>query len=170
MSVPMNRYKRKKNYSDPDSEELYYLKQEPGSAKMYTIETVADEIEVTGALSAEDVVHTMKAFVRQLRKILIEGNKVKVDGLGIFYITTSCMGAATEKDCTVRNIKRVNTRFLVDNSLRLVNNATAATRGGSNNVSFFIKGETTSTDINGEDDGGNTGDDGGGDEFIDPSA
>lgn len=176
MPVPMIRYWRKKNYSDDNSPVLCYLKQEPGSAQTYDIESVANEIEVTGALSAEDVVHTMKAFVRQLRKKLIEGNKVKVDGLGIFYITASCLGAATEKECTVRNIKRVNTRFLVDGSLRLVNNATATTRNAPNNVSFAIKGETVAaeepdntnpTDPGNGNDPGNGGDDGG---FVDPAA
>lgn len=43
-----------------------------------------------------------------------------------------------EKDCTVKNIKRVNLRFKVDNTLRLVNDSTADTRGGNNNISFEI--------------------------------
>ena len=37
-------------------------------------------------------------------------------------------------------------RFAVDNSLRLANDSTATTRGGENNVSFYIKSETPSGD------------------------
>ncbi len=155
MAVPMKRYLRKKNLHKSDSPELYYLRQEPGSYKTYTIERLASKIETSGALTQEDVVHAIKSFIRQLREVLIEGDKVKVDGLGIFHITTTCEGAATEKDCTVKNIRRVNLRFMVDNSLRLVNDAVSNTRSAPNNVAFYIKGEKTvaSPDGGGEGEG-----------------
>lgn len=145
MSVPVKRYQRNKLLSDKTSPKLYFLRQEPGSSKVATIESIAQDIETSGSLSAEDVKHTMQSFVRQLKKVLTEGNKVKVDGLGTFYITFSSTGTAVEKDCTVKNIKRVNIRFAVDNSLRLANDTTATTRGSANNVLFYIKGETTAS-------------------------
>ena len=79
MAVPVMRYQRYKDLSDKSSPQKYYLKQEPGSSKTATIASIAKEIEITGALSAEDVTHVMQAFVRQLKKSLVEGNKVKVD-------------------------------------------------------------------------------------------
>lgn len=82
MAVPVMRYQRYKDLSDKSSPQKYYLKQEPGSSKTATIASISKEIEITGALSAEDVTHVMQAFVRQLKKSLVEGNKVKVDGLG----------------------------------------------------------------------------------------
>lgn len=154
MAVPVKRYRRRQLLGDVTSPELYYLKQEPGSSKTSTIDTLARDIETTGALSAEDVTHTMKAFIRQLKKVLVEGNRVKVDGLGTFYITFRSVGTEQEKECTVKNIRRVNVRFSVDNSLRLANDSTATTRGGDNNVRFYIKGETDQTgsgETNGED-------------------
>lgn len=143
MSVPVKRYQRNQKLGDKTSPKLYYLRQEPGSSKVATIATIAREIEASGALSAEDVTHGMQSFVRQLRKSLIEGNKVKVDGLGTFFMTFSATGGATEKECTVKNIYRVNIRFAVDNALRLANDSVATTRGGDNNVRFYIKGETS---------------------------
>jgi len=154
MSVPVRSYQRNKLLGDKTSPKFYFLRQEPGSSKVSTIESIAQDIEASGALSAEDVTHTMKSFVRQLKKVLIEGNKVKVEGLGTFYITFSTTGTAVEKDCTVKNINRVNIRFAVDNSLRLANDTTATTRGGANNVSFYIKGETAPSSGGGSDDGG----------------
>lgn len=168
MAVPVKRYQRNQKWGDETSPKLYFLKQDPGSFQTFTIENIAREIETTGALSAEDVTHTMKAFVRQLRKTLVEGNKVKVDGLGTFYITIRTKGTENEKDCTVKNISRVNIRFAVDNTLRLVNDSIATTRGASNNVRFYIKGETDVTgDSNNLDDGNNPG---GGSGVIDPDA
>ena len=82
----------------------------------------------------EDVTHVMKSFVRAMKKVLTDGNRVKVDGLGTFYITLSCPGVEVEKECTVKNVTRVNLRFKVDNTLRLVNDSVATTRGGETHV------------------------------------
>ena len=163
--VTVVRQKRKSNYSQPDSPEKYYLRQEPGTAKIYDIYGVAARIEALGALSAEDVEHTMKAFIRELRTILTEGHKVKVDGLGIFHTTIKSKGVDTEKECSVKNIERVNIRFKVDNTLRLVNNAIATTRNAPNNVEYVLKNVTV-TASSGTGDAG-SGDD---DEYIDPNA
>jgi len=35
---------------------------------------------------------------------LVAGDKVKVDGLGIFYTTLTCPGVEQEKDCTVKDL------------------------------------------------------------------
>ena len=153
MGVPVTRYQRNKKLGDESSPKLYYLKREPGSTRTATIASIAKEIETTGALSAEDVTHTMQSFVRQLKQRLTAGDKVKVDGLGTFYTTFSTEGSATEKECTVKKINRVHIRFAVDNALRLANDSTATTRGGENNVNFFIRSEQSSPE-GGEGDGG----------------
>lgn len=149
MAVPMKRYQRRQILNKADSPLMYYLRQDPGSYQTCTIKSIASKIEVHGALTREDVIHSINSFIRLLQEELVVGNKVKVDGLGIFHITTSCIGAEKEEDCTVRNIKRVNLRFMVDNELRLVNETIATTRNAPNNVSFYIKG-----DKNAETDGG----------------
>lgn len=157
------RYKRHKVMGDNSSPELTYLKAVPGHSRTLTEQDVAEETEALGAMSAEDVSHVLRAFTRSMRKILVRGDKVKIPGLGTFYTTFNCEGTTDEKDCTVRNIHRVNIRFAVDNTLRLVNDSTASTRGGSNNVEFFIKNDAQPA-------GGNSG--GGGDDgdVIDPEA
>ncbi|NDV57670.1 DNA-binding protein [Bacteroides sp. 519] len=165
MSIPVQRYRRNKILGDQTSPELFYLKPVAGQTRVYSIDDVAAEAETVGALSAEDMVHAMKSFIRSLRKILVRGDKVKIEGLGTFHTTFNCIGAEEEKDCTVKNIRKVNVRFSVDNTLRLVNESNATTRAADNNVSFYIKGETVTSS------GGNSGggdDSGGG--WIDPTA
>ena len=132
------RYKRRKRISDADSPMVFALKPKSGESKIYSIEALAREIETIGSLSVEDVSHVMKSFVRAMKKVLVAGNKVKVEGLGIFYTTLTCPGVELEKDCTVKSITRVNLRFKVDNSLRLANDSTATTRGGDNNMVFEL--------------------------------
>ncbi|KAK9663714.1 hypothetical protein QE152_g41401, partial [Popillia japonica] len=60
---------------DPTSQELYYLKPVPGYTRTYTIDDVAAETEAIGGMSAEDVSHVMKSFIRSLRKVLVKGDK-----------------------------------------------------------------------------------------------
>lgn len=167
MSIPVMRCKRHKIMGDKTSPELNYLKRVPGHSRTYTLDDVAAETEVTGAMSAEDVSHVMKSFVRSMRKMLVKGDKVKIENMGTFYTTFNCLGTEDEKDCTVRNIKRINIRFAVDNTLRLVNDSTATTRGGANNVEFYISGKVPQP---GDGNGDGNGDGGNDDDYVDPGA
>ena len=98
-------------------------------------------IEALGAMSAEDVEHVGKAIVRQMRQTLTDGNSVRLDGFGIFHTTFKCRATEVAKDCTVKNIERVNIRFKVANTLRLVNDSNATTKGGANNLVFELVSE-----------------------------
>lgn len=160
MEVKVKKVKRNKNVGDPNSPQLYYLERVPGMARTNTLEDIAQEVELIGAMSAEDVLHVLRSAARQMKGILAKGDKIKINGLGLFYTTFSCHGSQTEEECTVRNIHKVNVRFRVDNTLRLVNDSTAPTRG-TNNMKFAIKGETTASG------GNNPGDD---DDWEDPNA
>ena len=173
-TVTVVRYKRRKRIGDEKSPMVYALKPKSGEAKIYSIETLAREIESIGSLSVEDVSHVMKSFVRAMKKVLVSGDKVKVEGLGIFYTTLTCPGVEVEKDCTVKSISRINLRFKVDNSLRLANDSTATTRGGDNNMVFELytdkksaaggNGGSDGSDDSGKGDGGDNG------ETPDPAA
>ena len=173
-TVTVVRYKRRKRIGDEESPMVFALKPKSGEAKIYSIESLAREIESIGALSVEDVSHVMKSFVRAMKKVLVAGNKVKVEGLGIFYTTLTCPGVEVEKDCTVKNITRVNLRFKVDNSLRLANDSTATTRGGDNNMTFELytdkKSASGGNGGSGEPDDSGKGDAGDGGETPDPAA
>ena len=162
--------------ADVKSPRVYVLKPKPGESKLYSIESLAREIESIGSLSVEDVEHVMQSFVRSMKKVLVAGNKVKVDGLGIFYTTLTCPGVELEKDCTVRNITRVNLRFKVDNALRLANDSTATTRGGDNNMVFELISKNAPASGGNGDGGGSgsgsgsgSGGDGGEEEAPDPT-
>ena len=153
MSVSVVRYMRKKRLGIESSPNIYLLKQAAGTSKIYDLDALANDIEMAGSLSKEDILHVMKSFVRSIRNVLKEGNKVRVDGLGIFYITLTCPGVEVEKDCTIKNISRVNLRFKVASTLRLVNDSLATTRSAPNNVEFVMKTETAAT---GDNTGGTT--------------
>ncbi len=159
-TVTVVRYQRHKKLGDKTSPIVNTLKRKNGDAKVFDIKRLANEIEDLGSLTVEDVEHAIKSIVRGMKTILCDGNKLKLDGFGTFYTTFHCKATENEKDCTVRNIDRVNIRFKVDNTLRLVNESIATTKGTANNLVFDL--EVPKTDKNGGStsggsDSGNTG-------------
>ena len=155
------RTQRHKKIGDSSSPMVYTLKRKPQDAKIFDLARIAQDIEALGAMSAEDVEHVGKAIVRQMRQTLTDGNSVRLDGFGIFHTTFKCRATELAKDCTVKNIERVNIRFKVANTLRLVNDSNATTKGGANNLIFELV--TADKDSTGGGSGGNNPDGGGSD-------
>ena len=92
-------------------------------ARLKSIETMniskmAKHISEHGSVFTEDVVEgVMKKFKSCLIEMLLESKKVKVNGLGTFYLTCECQkgGADKEEDFNVKeNLKALHIRFLPD--------------------------------------------------------
>jgi len=103
-----------------DSESAMYGKY---YARLKSIETMniskmAKHISEHGSVFTEDVVEgVMKKFKSCLIEMLLESKKVKVNGLGTFYLTCECQkgGADKEEDFNVKeNLKALHIRFLPD--------------------------------------------------------
>ena len=62
-----------KKLGDDKSPMMYLLKPKAGESKIYSIDSLAQEIESIGSLSVEDVSHVMKSFVRAMKKCLWQG-------------------------------------------------------------------------------------------------
>jgi predicted histone-like DNA-binding protein len=103
-----------------DSESVMYGK---WYARLKSIETLsmtklAKHISEHGSVFTEDVVEgVMKKFKTCLLEMLLESKKVKVSGLGTFYLTCECEkgGADKEEDFNVsQHLKALHIRFLPD--------------------------------------------------------
>lgn len=147
------RTQRHKKVGDKNSPMVFTLRRKSKDAKIFDLARIAQDIEALGGMSAEDVEHVGKAIVRQMRQTLTDGNSVRLDGFGIFHTTIRCRATDLAKDCTVKNIEKVNIRFKVANTLRLVNDTNATTKGTPNNILF----ELVSEDKNNSSGGGNSG-------------
>ena len=139
------RTQRHKKVGDKDSPMVYTLRRKSKDAKILDLERLAQDIEALGSMSAEDVVHVGKAIVRQMRQTLTDGNSVRLDGFGIFHTTFKCRATEAAKDCTVKNIEKVNIRFKVANTLRLENDTNATTKGNPNTMIFELVSEDNSS-------------------------
>ena len=103
-----------------DSESVMYGK---WYARLKSIETLtmtkmAKHISEHGSVFTEDVVEgVLKKFKTCLIEMLLDSKKVKIAGLGTFYLTAECTkgGADKEEDFNVnQHLKALHIRFLPD--------------------------------------------------------
>ena len=103
-----------------DSESVMYGKwyARLKSIETLSIEKLARHISEHGSVFTEDVVEgVMKKFKSCLIESLLESKKVKVNGLGTFYLTCECQkgGADKESEFNVnQHLKALHIRFLPD--------------------------------------------------------
>ena len=70
-----------------------------------------------GTIYTSDIVKgVVEKFINCFEELLLEGYKLKLDGLGTFYLAGRCEGAEQEKDFDASNFKSVMVRFLADQS------------------------------------------------------
>ncbi|MBR2151123.1 MAG: hypothetical protein IJ902_07060, partial [Prevotella sp.] len=103
-----------------DSESVMYGKwyARLKSIETLSIEKLAKHIAEHGSVFTADVVEgVMKKFKSCLLEMLLESKKVKVAGLGTFYLTCECTkgGADKESEFNVnQHLKALHIRFLPD--------------------------------------------------------
>jgi len=103
-----------------DSESVMYGKYYARlkSVETMTLPKMAKHISEHGSVYTEDVVEgVMKKFKSCLIEQLLDSKKVKVTGLGTFYLTAECQkgGADKEEDFNVKeHLKALHIRFLPD--------------------------------------------------------
>jgi predicted histone-like DNA-binding protein len=78
---------------------------------------ICRHIQKHGTIYTSDVVKgVVEKFINCFEELLLEGYKLKLDGLGTFYLAGRCEGAELEKDFDASNFKSVMVRFLADQS------------------------------------------------------
>ena len=120
MDVIVERFQRRKIVSNPASPMLYYLRQKPKTCGTVDIDVLAASIQKNCAMTKGDVKHVIEALVEEIQGNLANGDKVKLNQLGTFHMTFRCPGMEASDKCTVRNISKVNIRFIPDKELKLV--------------------------------------------------
>ena len=119
MDVIVERFQRRKIVSNPASPMLYYLRQKPKTCGTVDIDVLAASIQKNCAMTKGDVKHVIEALVEEIQGNLANGDKVKLNQLGTFHMTFRCPGMEASDKCTVRNISKVNIRFIPDKELNV---------------------------------------------------
>ena len=138
-------------------------------ARLKSIETLSTErlakhISEHGSVFTADVVEgVMKKFKTCLLEMLLESKKVKVAGLGTFYLTCECQkgGADKEEDFNVnQHLKALHIRFLPDQTQEdNLSSREFLKKADFVNIKTLLSGKDDDEDENGgQSQGGTTGD------------
>ena len=70
-----------------------------------------------GTIYTSDIVKgVVEKFINCFEELLLEGNKIKLDGLGTFYLSVSTEGVDNEDQFTANNVKAIRIKFIGDQS------------------------------------------------------
>ena len=103
-----------------------------------------------GTIFTSDVVKgVVEKFIQCFEELLLEGNKIKLDGLGTFYLSINTEGVANEKDFTANNVKAIRVKFIGDQGKE----SEYATKMLTNKARFRSLGEEEPGEEGGENNG-----------------
>ena len=147
-----------------DSESVMYGK---WYARLKSIETMsmgklAKHISEHGSVFTEDVVEgVMKKFKTCLLEMLLESKKVKINGLGTFYLTAECTkgGADKEEDFNVnQHLAALHIRFLPDQTAEdNISSREFIKKAEFVNIKTLLSDGNDNGNVNGNDNGNDNG-------------
>lgn len=149
MTILYRKHYRLTDLSDKNSAKKAFptITYEYGQAA--TLTEVAKEISGNSGVSEGETISVLKDFRTLLRKLLLSGRSVNIDGLGFFYLSAKSKGTEKAEDFTANDITGLRICFRANSDIRLV--VTGATR--SDGLSF----KDVDRIQNGSADGGNGG-------------
>ena len=146
-----------------DSESVMYGK---WYARLKSTETLsmtkmAKHISEHGSVFTEDVVEgVMKKFKTCLLEMLLNSRKVKVNGLGTFYLTAECQkgGADKEEDFNVnQHLAALHIRFLPDQTAEdNISSREFIKKAEFVNIKSLLSGTSDASDADDDTDGGSS--------------
>lgn len=109
LSDPTNKDSVKKVYPV-----VTYKYSSPGSLGEF-----AKEISSNSGVSEGETISVLKDFRTLLKKTLLGGRSVNIEGLGFFFLAAQSKGADTMEDFTVQDITGLRICFRAHNEIRL---------------------------------------------------
>lgn len=146
------------NSKNPAMDGRWYGRIEAGET--LTTNDLCRHIQKHGSIFTADVVKgVIEKFVSCFEELLLEGNKIKLGGLGTFYLSAQTTGADSEGEFTADHVKSIRMRFLADQSKESEYTASLLTNKAK--VRMLGAQESTSGSGNSGSDSGDSGNTGG---------
>ena len=99
-----------------------------------------------GTIFTSDVVKgVVEKFIQCFEELLMEGNKIKLDGLGTFYLSINTEGVVDETKFSANNVKAIRVKFIGDQGKE----SEYATKMLTNKARFRSLGEETPSEEEG---------------------
>ncbi|MBQ0074143.1 MAG: HU family DNA-binding protein [Prevotella sp.] len=80
-----------------------------------TLSSIADRVQRNCSMKKSDVLAVLTEMVETMQDELHNSNKVKIDGLGTFYLSIKSSGAITQDEYNANeNVKGIRVNFLAE--------------------------------------------------------
>lgn len=126
------RFKRIFRFCDPTNKELG-MKVYPIISYQYdtsaTLNEIAKVISVQSGVSEGASISVIKDFRSLLKKMLLSGRSVNIEGLGYFYLAAQSKGTKKAEDFTVADITGLRICFRANSDIRLSTGIATRTDG-----------------------------------------
>ena len=104
-----------------------------------------------GTIFTPDVVKgVIERFVMCFEELLLEGNKIKLDGLGTFYLSINTEGVSDREQFTANNVKALRIKFIGDQCKE----SEYATKMLTSKAKFQSLGNESASESEGDENGG----------------
>lgn len=94
-----------------------------------TLGEIAKEISSNAGVSEGETISVLKDFRTLLKKLLLNGRIVNIDGLGYFYLAAQSKGKELAEEFTAADITGLRICFRANNDIRLYTGTTTRTDG-----------------------------------------
>ncbi|MBQ7881534.1 MAG: HU family DNA-binding protein [Treponema sp.] len=99
-----------------NGKELFYLY--PVYTDTLELRDLLPEISNASSITAGDVRAVVESFVEILQRYLVRGNKIKIDGIGVFKLSIKSSGNENAKEITANDVLSTKVTYLSDSKLR----------------------------------------------------
>ncbi len=161
MAIRFRRVSRLFDLRKPDAGKKFFAQLVYKYDNPATLKEVANEISTQSGVSEGETISVLKDFRTLLKKILLSGRSVNIDGLGYFFLAASSSGTDKFDDFTVSNIEGLRICFRANNDIRIHTSGTTRSDG----LTFKDLDHLSSSDSPSDD---NSGSGNGGDENDNP--
>ena len=128
MAIRFRRVQRMADPRTPDVKKFY-----PVISYKYdtpvTLREVAVELSVNSGISEGATLSVLKDFRALLRKVLLNGRSLNLDGLGYFYLAAKSAGKLSAEELSANDISGLRVCFRANKDIRLTANGALRTRG-----------------------------------------
>lgn len=129
MAVLFRKVTRLSDLSDKTSPKKTYPQITYQYSNSATLNEIAKEISGNAGVSEGETISVLKDFRTLLKKLLLAGRTVNINGLGYFYLAAQSKGTDTPETFTVADITGLRICFRANSEIRLSTNTSTRTDG-----------------------------------------
>lgn len=85
----------------------------------YSLDELSKYIANISTVSEIDVAGVLRGFVKVFPELLQQGNRIDLEGVGMFSLNFETLPSDKAEDVTVKNIKKVKIKFSTEYKLKL---------------------------------------------------